>query len=97
MESQLNIWATSDDSWGVCGQMVRLHNSLWGLPDGHTICPVVGFVGQFTFSGGNVSRFTYVVESDGFYYPVRHSAIAGAIVEPTIRRRVRGAAPPRLA
>ena len=43
-----------------------------------------------------VSKHTYVIECEGYYYPVRHSAVAGAIEDGATRRRIKKAATPRL-
>ena len=86
-----------DDSWGVVGQTVKLHNSFWGYAeDEYSECVVVGYMGEHQFSAGARSKHTYVVECEGHFYPARHSAIAGAIVDEALKRRVRKMPPPRL-
>jgi len=86
-----------EDSWGVIGQSVRLHNSFWGLDDGeYSDARVVAYASAYTFTAGNLSKHTYVVECEGHYYPATHDTIAAALTDASTKRRVRKAGPPRL-
>ena len=74
-----------------------MHNSFWGWTDeGASDCTVVGFIGRHTFGAGNISKHTYVVECEGQLYPATHTAVAGALRDPVVKRRVRKALPPRI-
>ena len=73
-----------------------MHNSFWGWTDDDcSPCTVVGYAGQHAFAAG-VSKYTYIIEAEGFHYVARHTAVADAIVDPAVRRRVRKLPPPRL-
>jgi hypothetical protein len=86
-----------DDSWGVVGQALRMHNSFWGWQDNeYSQCRVVGYAGTYTFPDGQTSKHTYVVECEGICYPARHTAVAGALIDPAVKRRVRRAPAPRV-
>jgi len=86
-----------DESWGVIGQTIRLHNSFWGWDDGaYSECRVIAYAGAYTFAAGAHSRHTYVIECEGQYYPATHGTIADALTDATVKRRVRKAGPPRL-
>ena len=86
-----------DDSWDVCGQTLRLHNSLWGIEgDEYTECKVVGYIGAHHFESGAVSRHTYVIEDGGYFYAVRHDTVARCVMDAATRRRLRKAAAPKL-
>jgi hypothetical protein len=86
-----------EDSWGVIGQSVCLHNSFWGLDDGeYSDARVVAYAGAYTFTAGNLSKHTYVVECEGHYYPATHDTVAAALTDASVKRRVRKAGPPRL-
>ena len=88
---------TGDESWGVVGQRLRLHNSFWQLPeDGYSAASVVGFAGRHQFSDGSTAKHAYVIECEGHHYVAKHGAVAGALVDPAVKRRVRNAQPPRL-
>ena len=83
-----------DESWDVIGQRLRMHLSFWQLQeDGYSPCTVVGYIGQFEFPAGPVSRHTYVVEHEGHHYAARHNAVAGALIDPAARRRAKQGAP----
>ena len=74
-----------------------MHNSLWGLEgDAYTECRIAGYIGAFTFSNGSTSKFTFVIVDEGFFYPVRHSTIAGALIDTAVRQRIRKQPLPRL-
>ena len=93
-----------DESWGVVGQRLNMHNSFWGLAgaelmvDGSEFsqCMVVGYIGHHKFEVGASSACTYVIECDGHHYLARHSAVAGALADPAVKRRVRKSGRPRL-
>ena len=98
-----------DESWRIVGQKLRLHNSFWGIPvppplagggqapSQYSACVVVAYIGDYRFPGTQrSSKHTYVIECEGFHYPVRHSAVAGAIEDGATRRRIQKAGPPRL-
>jgi hypothetical protein len=86
-----------EESWGVIGQTIRLHNSFWGWDDGaYSECRVIAYAGAYTFAAGAHSRHTYVIECEGHYYPATHGTIADALTDATVKRRVRKAGPPRL-
>ena len=86
-----------DESWGVVGQTIRLHNSFWGWDDGaYSECRVIAYAGAYTYAAGAHSRHTYVIECEGHYYPATHGTIADALTDATVKRRVRKAGPPRL-
>ena len=77
-----------------------MHNSFWGAgdgdwdADGFSTCRVAGYVGEHKFSSG-VSKHTYVIECEGAHYAARHSAVAGALADPAVKRRVRKSGNPR--
>ena len=57
-----------DDSWGVVGHVLRMHNSFWGWAgDEYSECRMAGYVGNFTFPNGSTSRYTYVIECEGHH------------------------------
>jgi hypothetical protein len=86
-----------EDSWGIIGQSIRLHKSFWGLDDGeYSDARVVAYAGAHTFTAGNLSKHTYVVECEGHYYPATHDTVAAALTDASVKRRVRKAGPPRL-
>ena len=98
-----------DDTWRVVGQKLKLHNSFWGIPvppppvgggqapSQYSECIVVAYIGEYRFPDTQrSSKHTYVIECEGFHYPVRHSAVAGAIEDGATRRRIQKAGPPRL-
>ena len=86
-----------DDSWDIVGQPLRMHNSFWGwTDDDYSTCRVVGYVGKFRFNGGNTAKHTYVIECDGHYYPATHTTVAGALLDASVKRRVKKSPPPRL-
>ena len=87
-----------DESWGVVGLELNMDNSFWGEDDGgSSSCRVVGYVGAHRFSQGAPSKYTYVIEYKGHYYPARHTAVASALLDSVAKRRIRKAhAPPRL-
>ena len=86
-----------DESWGIMGQTLRVHNSFWGWPDDeYSECRVVGYAGPFTFPSGKRSKHTYIIACDGFYYAATHTTVAGAMVDAGVKRRIRKAPPPRL-
>ena len=85
-----------EESWGVIGQPLKLHNSFWGMDDdAYAACTVVGYVGEYQFEAAR-SRHTYVIEHEGHHYPIRHRAVAQALADPHVKQRVRGLPPPRL-
>ena len=66
-------------------------------PSQYSACIVVAYIGDYRFPGTQrSSKHTYVIECEGFHYPVRHSAVAGAIEDGATRRRIQKAGPPRL-
>ena len=86
-----------EESWGVVGQSVRLHNSFWGWDDGaYSDARVVAYAGAYTFAAGNVSKHTYVVECEGYYYPATHDTVATALTDAATKRRIKKAGLPRL-
>ena len=86
-----------EESWGVIGQPVRLHNSFWGWDDGeYSDARIVAYAGAYTFAAGNLSKHTYVVECEGHYYPATHDTVAAALTDASVKRRVKKAGPPRL-
>ena len=90
------VSCSAGDSWGATGQTLRMHNSFWGWDDGgFSTCKVIGYAGLFDFPDGRQSKHTYVIECDGFHYPARHTAVAGALADAAVKRRVRKAGPPK--
>ena len=87
-----------DDSWQVVGQTLQLHNSFWlHDADGYTACRVVGYIGTHKFAGAaKPSRHTYVIECEGFHYPIPHKTVAGALADAAVKRRISKAPAPRL-
>ena len=86
-----------DDSWGIMGQRLKVHNSFWGLDgDKYSDARVVGYIGAFRFPAGKRSKHTYVIECEGNCYPAPHTTVASSLDDAAIKRRVRKAAPPRL-
>ena len=86
-----------DESWGIMGQSLRMHNSFWGWTDDeYSVCRVVGYAGNFRFASGSTAKHTYIIECDGFYYPATHTCVAGAMVDAGVKRRIKKAPPPRL-
>ena len=73
-------------------------NSFWGEDDGgSSSCRVVGYIGTHRFAQGALSKHTYVIEYKGHYYPARHTAVAGALLDGAAKRRIRKArSAPRL-
>ena len=76
-----------------------MHNSFW--PDfaednGSTASRVVAFIGNFKFPTGGASSATYVIECEGHHYAARHTAVADALVDAAVKRRVRKSGTPRL-
>jgi hypothetical protein len=80
-----------ETTWDVIGARLRMHNSFWGWDDDeYSACHVVGYIGQYDFDGDTApSKHTFVVECDGHCYPARHTAVAGAITDPAVRRQVK--------
>lgn len=96
VDSGVAVTCSASDSWGATGQTLRMHNSFWGWDDGgYSTCKVVGYAGLFNFPDGRQSKHTYVIECDGYHYPARHTAVAGAFADAAVKRRVRKAGPPR--
>jgi hypothetical protein len=86
-----------DDSWGVVGQQLRMHNSFWGWEDGdYTACRVVGYAGNYVFPDGRKSKHTYVIECEGHCYPAPHGTVARHLADAAVKRRINKAPPPRL-
>ena len=92
-----------EESWGVIGARLRLHNSFWGdeyvLTDGsdnYSPCEVAGYIGKFTFENAGASKHTFVVQCDGYFYPARHSTVLDALADPALKRRLLKAPPPRV-
>ena len=93
-----------EESWGVIGQPLSMHNSFWGLSGGDALvggsefspCTVTGFIGAHSFDEGAHSASTYVIECEGHHYLARHTAVAGALTDAAVRRRVRKCGRPRL-
>ena len=90
-----------DESWGVVGQQLRVHNSFWGMEHCATLsctccvsaATVVGYIGRHAFPSGHVSRHTFVIESEGFNYPATHTTVANTLVDPAFKRRCKGKTP----
>ena len=57
---------------------------------------VVGYAGAFRYSNGKTGKHTYIIECDGHHYPAAHHAVAGALLDAAVKRRIKCAAPPRL-
>ena len=86
-----------DESWGIMGQTLRMHNSFWNwTDDNYSVCRVVGYAGNFRFASGKAAKHTYIIECEGFYYPATHTCVAGAMVDAGVKRRIRKPPPPRL-
>ena len=67
-----------------------MHHSFWGgADDGSSPCVVQAYIGAYKFMSGAASAHTFVIECEGHYYPARHTAVANAIADPAVRRRVR--------
>ena len=93
----MTVQHAGDESWDIIGQQLAMHNSFWGWTDGErSACRVVGYIGKYQFDSGAESKHTFVIRCEGNYYPARHNAVADAIADPAVRRRIRKAAPPRL-
>ena len=85
-----------EDRWAVTGRDVSLPNTFWGVDDGeHTTCTVVGYIGRFDFAGGGPSPHTFIIEHAGYYYPARHTAVRGGLMDPALKRRVKKSGAPR--
>ena len=83
-----------DESWGIMGQTLRMHNSFWNwTDDNYSVCRVVGYAGNFRFASGKAAKHTYIIECEGFYYPATHTCVAGAMVDAGVKRRIRKAPP----
>jgi hypothetical protein len=87
-----------EDSWGIVGQKLRLHNSFWQLDaDEYSECQVVGYVGKYKFAGAaSAAKHTYVIECEGYYYPAPHTTVAQALDDAAVKRRVLKMGAPRL-
>ena len=89
---------TSDDSWDLVGQELKVHESFWD-PDYegqmYTTCTVVGYIGKYEFPEQNTSKHTYVIECQGNCYPARHTTVKGALSDAKVKRRINKAAPLR--
>ena len=84
------VCSTSGDSWGIDGERLLMHHSFWGATDdGSSPCIVQAYIGSYDFASGARSAHTFVIECEGHFYPARHTAVANAIADPAIRRRVR--------
>ena len=76
---------------------LSMHDSFWGLDkDEYHSCHVAGYIGSFKFETDAVSRHTYVIKHEGFFYPARHSAVLGALLDADVKRRLKKAAAPRV-
>ena len=84
------IFHIGDDSWDILGQQLRVHNSFWGWEDNeYSDCRVVGFAGEHRFASGKMSKYTYIIEYDGYFYPATHTTVAGALIDVTVKRRIK--------
>ena len=84
------VHSTGGDSWGIDGERLHMHHSFWGgADDGSSPCVVQAYIGAYKFMSGAASAHTFVIECEGHYYPARHTAVANAIADPAVRRRVR--------
>ena len=73
-----------------------MHNSFWGWTDNtFSTCTVAGYIGAHDLGTGARSKYTFVIECDGHFYPARHSAIASALTDAAVKRRVQKSPPPR--
>ena len=91
------VYHLGDDSWNVTGQQLRVHNSFWGWTDNeYSECRVAGYAGEYSFASGKLSKHTYVIEYDGHFYPATHTTVAGALIDATVKRRIKKAPAPRL-
>ena len=78
-----------DESWNIIGCKLRMHFSFWDCPENEKApCTVVGYIGEYTFNNGTISKHTYVIENDGFFYPARHTAVRDAIDDASTKRRL---------
>ena len=85
------------ESWNVVGLTAKVHDSFWEGNENTTHeCKVVGFVGAYSFPSGGISRYTYVIEHEDFYYPIRHTALHDSLPLET-RRRIGKLSPPTAA
>ena len=97
IDNGMTIAHRGDESWGIMGQTLRVHNSFWGWSDDeYSECRVVGYAGPFTFPNGKRSKHTYIIACDGFHYAATHTTVAGAMVDASVKRRIKKAPPPRL-
>ena len=91
------VHQTSDDSWDLVGQELKVHESFWD-PDYegqmYTTCTVVGYIGKYEFPEQSTSRHTYVIECEGHCYPARHTTVADGMVDEAAKRRLRKAPAP---
>jgi hypothetical protein len=86
-----------DDSWDIMGQRLRVHNSFWGWEgNDYSECIVAGYVGEHSFASSKLSKHTYIIDYDGHYYPATHTMVAGALMDATVKRRIRKMSAPRL-
>ncbi len=86
-----------DDSWNIMGQRLRVHNSFWGWEgNDYSECIVAGYVGEHSFASSKLSKHTYIIDYDGHYYPATHTMVAGALMDATVKRRIRKMSAPRL-
>ena len=91
------IFHIGDDSWGIIGQQLRVHNSFWGWEDNeYSDCRVVGYAGEHRFASDKLSKYTYVIEYEGYFYPATHTTVAGALIDAAVKRRIKKAPAPRL-
>jgi hypothetical protein len=90
------------DSWALVGLTVEIDNAFWGwaCPAGvrrrqTSSCFVAGYIGTFTFPNGKISKHTYVINCDGFDYPIRHSEVLKGVSDARVKRKLKKSAPPR--
>ena len=85
------VYQTSDDSWDLVGQELKVHESFWD-PDYegqmYTTCTVVGYIGKYEFPEQNTSKHTYVIECEGLHYAATHTTVARHLVDDAVKRRV---------
>lgn len=88
-----------EDSWGLVGKEISLHNSFWtpactgrGEEDFST-CVVVGYIGKHKFAERKTAAQAYVVECEGNCYPATDKTVARALKDQALKRRLQKAKP----
>ena len=72
------------DPAGIDGNQVNVHNSLWPRgddddwdPNGKSKCTIIGPCAEpYKFPSSRVPASAYIIECDGFLYPIRTAALA---------------------